>query len=324
MRLAAVRMPWWRFLPLLLHSASGAQPPCAVEGRGYKDPTLIPAPLTPNGAFLADAAACQMSCSIDPTCSYFTWYGNSHGCWLMGQGSTLAAERNAVSGPKVCPAKTEVSTTAPAALPSSTTAASEITAWGAHVSAGASDAPSRNSTSSLRESETASQAADADSPSQSGHLPAWVVFVAGALCIGGFLLLCFRSSGATCSWPCSFNSSTSQKKESARKRHMRNTRGMDAPPAVEEIEEVEPAGEKPLMPWEQRQKDLEAASASASNAPTWGFQAPASDGFQRIPLLEAGLPAQQAQSPGTSPLVSTMKYPSLGSGIVMPQMARMV
>lgn len=93
---------------------------------------------------------------------------------------------------------------------------------------------------------------------------------------------------------------------------------------IEEEEEVEPLGEKPLMPWEQRKKDLEEAAASAQRAPAWGFQAPASEGFQRIPLLGAGLPAQQAYSPGTGSLVATGQYPSLGSSIVMPQMARMV
>lgn len=81
-------------------------------------------------------------------------------------------------------------------------------------------------------------------------------------------------------------------------RHLRHTRGMEA---LEEMEPEEDAeadlAEKPLMPWEQRQLEEQSARALQTAEPARtarGFQASASDGFQRIPLDPSNAQAEAA------------------------------
>ena len=72
---------------------------CAVQGMAYSQDNMAK---TPNGAFLATPDMCQSSCSLTVYCQYFTWYNDSHACWLFGNQAKLVAFHNATSGPRVC------------------------------------------------------------------------------------------------------------------------------------------------------------------------------------------------------------------------------
>jgi len=77
--------------------------PCAIFGVGYNDSQRND---QVNGAYRATAFECQQSCESTVFCEVFTWYKDSGGCWLQGNGSQLHVYNdNAVSGPVKCPPK---------------------------------------------------------------------------------------------------------------------------------------------------------------------------------------------------------------------------
>eukprot|EP00930_Biecheleria_cincta_P081886 TRINITY_DN7133_c0_g1_i1.p1 TRINITY_DN7133_c0_g1~~TRINITY_DN7133_c0_g1_i1.p1 ORF type:complete len:714 (-),score=154.56 TRINITY_DN7133_c0_g1_i1:357-2498(-) len=79
----------------------GNEPACAVHGKGYNDPHRNS---TINGLFLNSSLACQKLCQITAFCDRFTWYKDSHGCWLQGSNHDTEIESPfAVSGPAHCP-----------------------------------------------------------------------------------------------------------------------------------------------------------------------------------------------------------------------------
>eukprot|EP00930_Biecheleria_cincta_P045650 TRINITY_DN3145_c0_g1_i1.p1 TRINITY_DN3145_c0_g1~~TRINITY_DN3145_c0_g1_i1.p1 ORF type:complete len:1615 (-),score=264.69 TRINITY_DN3145_c0_g1_i1:94-4938(-) len=78
--------------------ASVAKPSCANSGKAYRDPLVT----YPNGAYLADATHCQMSCRINPSCRVFTYFANSKACWLQGDNTTTVESEFAISGPQSC------------------------------------------------------------------------------------------------------------------------------------------------------------------------------------------------------------------------------
>jgi len=82
----------------LMASAAAAKPSCAKLGKGYHDPNVT----YPNGAYLADATQCQMSCQIRTWCRVFTYYADSKACWLQVDDTTTVESELAISGPQSC------------------------------------------------------------------------------------------------------------------------------------------------------------------------------------------------------------------------------
>jgi len=75
--------------------------PCAIFGVGYNDTKRND---KVNGAYRATALECQQSCETTVFCEVFTWYKDTGGCWLQGNGSHLEVySDNAISGPVKCP-----------------------------------------------------------------------------------------------------------------------------------------------------------------------------------------------------------------------------
>lgn len=240
-------MARWRRLHLaaMLPFAAGQTVSCATAGQGYKDAMAKP-PAVPNGAFLTDALQCQASCASNPTCSHFTWFTDSHGCWLGFSKSELVAAPKAISGPKICKAPAT-----PAPLPEPVPIAGD---GDASVSTQAPKAFAQNT-------------------SRGGANISWIWWVLGA---GVIVLVAI----AACAF--AFAQGKKKPKESARKRHMRRTQGMEEE-AENDAEEADV--ERPLMPWEQRK--LESRPSGSKK----GFKAP--DSFVRLPLT--------AQAPGFAP-----------------------
>lgn len=86
-------------LACMVGVAGAAVPECAQSGVGYKS-----ALLTVNGGFPVDASACQALCAQRADCAFFTFYTESHGCWLQDSDAQIGLDHpQAVSGPKVCP-----------------------------------------------------------------------------------------------------------------------------------------------------------------------------------------------------------------------------
>jgi hypothetical protein len=83
------------------------EPTCFVTGRGYNDPKRNN---TPNGLYQLTALLCQQLCNRTVYCDRFTWYNNSLGCWLQGAHDQEIESPHAVSGPVVCPKKTDTVT----------------------------------------------------------------------------------------------------------------------------------------------------------------------------------------------------------------------
>eukprot|EP00913_Durusdinium_trenchii_P026268 g24647.t1 len=107
--------------------APSATVSCATFGQAYEDATAQ-APALPNGAFLTDALQCQLLgpkaspvCASNPMCEHFTWFTDTHGCWL-GKGSSLVMSPKAVSGPKHCLSTTATGATTAAPSAAATTA----------------------------------------------------------------------------------------------------------------------------------------------------------------------------------------------------------
>jgi len=122
---------------------------------------------------------------------------------------------------------------------------------------------------------------DGSSSGGQGISPIW--FALAALCIALLVVFFYVGKSYVFAKP-------AKKKESARMRHMRRTRGLDAPPQIEPTEEdLEAPYEKPPMPWEQRQS----AEASA-------LEAPVSEGFTRLPMVDVAPMAAQVH-PSTQP-----------------------
>ena len=74
------------------------RPSCSNRGQAYHSPTIR----TPTGAFVADAAACQLSCQALSSCTKFTFYIDSKACWLLDDNVTTFESEMAISGPKAC------------------------------------------------------------------------------------------------------------------------------------------------------------------------------------------------------------------------------
>jgi len=88
---------------LALTLVAGVEPPCAVLGKAFDDPNVTYPTLV-----LADATACQASCTADPSCEVFTFYSNTGSCWLQTNKAKLITDLNkslaqvTVIGPKSC------------------------------------------------------------------------------------------------------------------------------------------------------------------------------------------------------------------------------
>eukprot|EP00931_Biecheleriopsis_adriatica_P100736 TRINITY_DN75990_c0_g1_i1.p1 TRINITY_DN75990_c0_g1~~TRINITY_DN75990_c0_g1_i1.p1 ORF type:complete len:387 (-),score=60.13 TRINITY_DN75990_c0_g1_i1:50-1210(-) len=114
-------------------TAGAAEPPCAVEGQGYKGKQL-----TVNGGFPEDASACQALCQSSPECSYFTYYSGSKACWLLGSEALIGPDvAGSVSAPKVCPAESAQPMPVPAAA-TEPAAVSTTAMWKATIAPGIS------------------------------------------------------------------------------------------------------------------------------------------------------------------------------------------
>ncbi|CAE8676022.1 unnamed protein product [Polarella glacialis] len=72
-------------------------PGCSSYGIGYDDQNVKASSL------MLDAADCQASCASNVLCSVFTFYNNSKECWLQGNDVKQISEKDAISGPAVCP-----------------------------------------------------------------------------------------------------------------------------------------------------------------------------------------------------------------------------
>ncbi|CAJ1355214.1 unnamed protein product [Effrenium voratum] len=103
---------WWLLLTPALAETEGI-PSCAVTGKSYSHPTVT----VLNGGRPMEASDCQRECELTAMCSFFTFYTDSRGCWLLPSGAKLeprhevASEAYAVSGPKICPPTTTTTTT---------------------------------------------------------------------------------------------------------------------------------------------------------------------------------------------------------------------
>eukprot|EP00931_Biecheleriopsis_adriatica_P104569 TRINITY_DN79231_c0_g1_i1.p1 TRINITY_DN79231_c0_g1~~TRINITY_DN79231_c0_g1_i1.p1 ORF type:complete len:286 (+),score=49.59 TRINITY_DN79231_c0_g1_i1:249-1106(+) len=93
-----------------VHKGRSAVPECVLNGQGYEDPAVKAL----NGGAPEDAASCQKLCAEDAHCAFFTFFNDSHGCWLLGKEATIrdpaeSWDAFAVSGPKVCKGADETS-----------------------------------------------------------------------------------------------------------------------------------------------------------------------------------------------------------------------
>lgn len=80
-----------------------ANVPCYQEDMSYSDTSVK----SVNGAYQANAHTCQTLCKNTPSCSYFTFWRRSKGCWLLGPHAKLQRGKvGAISGPKACPPQT--------------------------------------------------------------------------------------------------------------------------------------------------------------------------------------------------------------------------
>eukprot|EP00434_Breviolum_minutum_P038159 symbB.v1.2.033840.t1/scaffold4260.1/size42279/5 len=277
-----------RLAGAMLPLAGAQSVSCAAVGQGYKD-AMAKAPALPNGAFLTDALQCQASCASNPTCIHFTWFTDTHGCWLGSESDSLVVapkvgmlfrlgrwqpftrqcDFQAISGPKTCKAPEPTAPTpAPALAPAPATPAPVVSSAG--------DETPRQTPKALAQN-TFSRGLT--------HPTLWWALGAGVVLLAILAALAFAQG-------------KKKPKESARKRHMRRTQGMEEVP---EEDGEEPDVERPLMPWEQRKLQ------SGSNGTKMGFQAP--DSFMRLPLTAQAPVSFQPQHP----MEATQQFPGLPS-----------
>eukprot|EP00933_Yihiella_yeosuensis_P016926 TRINITY_DN14301_c0_g1_i1.p1 TRINITY_DN14301_c0_g1~~TRINITY_DN14301_c0_g1_i1.p1 ORF type:complete len:607 (+),score=232.70 TRINITY_DN14301_c0_g1_i1:73-1893(+) len=79
--------------------AAAITPSCAVHGQAYNDTSLGNAV---NGAYQADAYACQALCKTQVTCEHFTWLASTKACLLQSGKDTIYDNKDAISGPADC------------------------------------------------------------------------------------------------------------------------------------------------------------------------------------------------------------------------------
>jgi len=110
------------FLALAPLVTGAAIPSCAVEGKGYNDPSSN---TTANGVPADSAAACQEECKGTVVCAVWTWYKDKGACWLQGDSAQLTViSEDAISGPVRCAGDITAATTGTAGALNKATGAS--------------------------------------------------------------------------------------------------------------------------------------------------------------------------------------------------------